>query len=211
MTKIIVLGSGRVASVLAKGLVGAGHSVVIGRHQSTKRPDWAGEDLAVTDTADAISQADVVLNATPGESAVAFLGAHARALAGKVLVDVSNAVKRDEHGMPCGLAYPDSSVGEELQRHLPDVRVVKTLNTMLFVVMASPGILSRPASVFLSGDDTAAKATVRELLQDLGWQDESIEDLGGIATARGPESFMHFVPPLMARDGMVPFALAIAR
>lgn len=113
--------------------------------------------------------------------------------------------------MPMGLMYPEGSLGKELQRALPATRVVKTLNTMLFMVMANPGLLFRPASVFLSGNDLQAKAQVRALLTDLGWEEAQIEDLGPIETARGPEAFMHFVPALMQRDGMVPFALSIAR
>jgi 8-hydroxy-5-deazaflavin:NADPH oxidoreductase len=44
--------------------------------------------------------------------------------------------------------------------------------------------------VFLSGDDDAAKAQVRDLLHDLGWKDDEIIDLGGIQTARGPENYI---------------------
>lgn len=212
MANIAILGSGRVASVLAQGLCAAKHKIQIGRHtDDTTRPEWATNDIEVTTTRAAILSADVVFNATPGETSVAFLTEHKDAMKGKILVDVSNGVRRNEKGMPCGLAYPESSVAEQLQLALPETSVVKTLNTMLFVIMAKPAMLGTPASVFLSGDNVAAKATTRAILRDLGWPEAAIEDLGGIATARGPESFMHFVPPLMTRDGMVPFALAIAR
>jgi 8-hydroxy-5-deazaflavin:NADPH oxidoreductase len=49
--------------------------------------------------------------------------------------------------------------------------------------------LTGPATVFVSGDDEAAKAEVKGLLRDLGWTGEEIIDLGGIRTARGPEHY----------------------
>ncbi|MEU4385471.1 hypothetical protein [Promicromonospora sp. NPDC023805] len=131
-------------------------------------------------------------------------------LAGKILVDVSNGVERGENGMPGTLTYPGSSLGEKLQEALPDTKVVKTLNTMLFTVMANPGSLSTPATVFVSGDHADAKATVTGLLHDLGWRHGSILDLGGIRTARGPEAMVLFVPDLIAARGLAPFAITVA-
>ena len=55
MTKIAILGSGRVAQTLAMGLSKAGHDLLIGRHGVALRPDWAWEGLAVTQTAEAIA------------------------------------------------------------------------------------------------------------------------------------------------------------
>jgi predicted dinucleotide-binding enzyme len=60
--------------------------------------------------------------------------------------------------------------------------------------MTNPKALSGPSTVFLSGDDPAAKQTVARLLTDLGWPREYQLDLGGITTARGPE---HLVPLLL--------------
>jgi 8-hydroxy-5-deazaflavin:NADPH oxidoreductase len=66
--------------------------------------------------------------------------------------------------------------------------VVKSLNTAAIEVLADPSLVG-PATVFVSGDDEAAKAEVKGLLHDLGWKDEEIMDLGGIRTARGPEHY----------------------
>lgn len=212
MSVICILGAGRVASVLAAGLSAAGHRVQIGtRHPDRPAKNWSGPSVAMTDPESAIAGADFVINATPGETSVAFLANLSNELCGKILVDVSNAVRRDARGMPAGLAYPDGSVAEELQKALPQTKVVKTLNTMMFVIMAAPQRLTNMPSAFLSGNDARAKAAVRRLLADLNWPDAAIEDLGTIESARGPEAFMHFVPHLFARDGMVPFALSITR
>ena len=64
--------------------------------------------------------------------------AGAEQLAGKVLIDVANPLD-SSHGMPPTLTVcNDDSLGEQIQRALPDVRVVKTLNTMTAAVMVDP-------------------------------------------------------------------------
>jgi predicted dinucleotide-binding enzyme len=68
------------------------------------------------------------------------------------------------------------------------VHVVKSLNTAAIEVLADPSLVG-PATVFVSGDEEAAKTEVKGLLHDLGWTDEGIIDLGGIQTARGPEHY----------------------
>ncbi len=90
------------------------------------------------------------------------------------------------------LVYPNSSLGEHLQAALPAVHVVKSLNTAAIEVLADPSLVG-PATVFVSGDDEAAKAEVKGLLHDLGWKDEGIIDLGGIQTSRGPEELRRAV------------------
>jgi predicted dinucleotide-binding enzyme len=172
---------------------------------------WADSVVAVAEPAEAVGAATVIVNATPGDSAVARLSALSEQLAGKILIDVANATERGPDGMPAGLSYPNSSLAEHLQEALPDTRVVKTLNTMLFPVMVDPRSLKTPPTAFLSGDDEEAKGIVRQLLGDLGWPEEWIEDLGGIASARGPEAAMMLVPSIMRSRGMVPFAIVAAQ
>jgi len=210
MTTIALLGSGRVGRALASKLVATHHNVVIGsRDADTATRNWDGPAVTITDVAQAVRAADIVVNATPGESSTERLKGLRDALEGKILVDVSNAVTRGEGSMPAGLVYPNSSVAEHLQEALPGTRVVKTLNTMLFMVMTAPESLSAPPTAFLSGDDDDAKAVVRELLGDLGWPKEQVLDLGGISTARGPEAMILLVPDVLKSRGFAPFAISI--
>ena len=159
----------------------------------------------------AIQTAQVVINATPGEDSLERLSALREALRGKVLVDVSNATHDGPEGLPGELVYPGSSLAERLQAALPETSVVKTLNTMLFSVMADPGSLEQPPTVFLSGEDPQAKQVVRALLGDLGWRPGWIWDLGGIQTARATEAVMLLVPQVIRSSGFAPFAVSIAR
>ena len=125
--------------------------------------EWLAENpsVALADFASVAGAAEVVVNATNGSATLAALAeAGAANLAGKVLLDV--AVPLDfSKGFPPTLTVKDTdSLGEQVQRAFPETRVVKSLNTMNASVMANPGVLPEPTTVFLSGDDPDAKATV---------------------------------------------------
>ncbi|MFJ1561388.1 NADPH-dependent F420 reductase [Streptomyces mirabilis] len=197
MTTIAVLGNGRVGGNLAAALARAGHEVTV----ADRTPGAA---------ADAARTARIIINATPGAGSLDRLAALCEELRDKILVDVSNATDGPD-GLPADLIYPGSSLAEQLQEALPETRVVKTLNTMLFPVMTSPATLPQTPTAFLSGEDPQAKQTVRELLIDLGWQKEWITDLGGIQTARATEAAILFVPHVIRSTGFTPFAISIAR
>ncbi|WNO71041.1 NADPH-dependent F420 reductase [Streptomyces sp. AM8-1-1] len=198
MTKIAVLGNGRVGGSLSAALSRAGHQVTV----ADRSPGAA---------ADAARAARIVINATPGAGSLERLLALREALEGKILMDVSNATVDGPDGLPADLIYPGSSLGRQLQEALPGTRVVKTLNTMLYTVMTAPAALSQSPTAFLSGDDEEAKRVVQGLLEDLGWQRDWITDLGGIETAQAVEAAVLFVPHVMRSGGFAPFAVSIAR
>ncbi|MER6392854.1 NAD(P)-binding domain-containing protein [Streptomyces sp. NPDC001523] len=198
MSAIAVLGNGRVGGNLAAALIRAGHEVSV----ADRTPGAA---------ADAARRARIVINATPGAGSLDLLTALREELRDKILVDVSNATVDGPDGLPADLIHPGSSLAEQLQEALPETRVVKTLNTMLFPVMTAPTMLTQAPDVFLSGEDPQAKQTVAELLVDLGWRDEWITDLGGIQTARATEAAILFVPHVIRSSGFTPFAISIAR
>ena len=179
--KITILGTGKVAHALGAGWRKAGHDVVLGARDASV----ADPDFEVTSLQEALAAGDVVVNAITGAAALAAITAlDTTAMAGKTLLDAANAVTATGD-----LVYPNSSLAEHLQAALPAVHVVKSVNTAAIEVQADPSLVG-PATVFLSGDDDAAKAQVKNLLDDLGWKDDGIIDLGGIQTARGPESYV---------------------
>ncbi|MDN3261578.1 NAD(P)-binding domain-containing protein [Streptomyces sp. CSDS2] len=214
MTSIGILGTGRVGTHLAGKLSAAGHQVTLGGRSpvdTTARAAGLPPRIAFADQRAAARTADIVINATPGDSSLDRLTGLRADLVGKILVDVSNATRDDDDGLPGDLCYPGSSLAEKLQAALPDTRVVKTLNTMLFMVMTAPETLATPPTAYLSGDDEPAKRTVTGLLGDLGWRSEWIEDLGGITTARATEATILVVPHILHRHGLQPFAVSLAR
>ncbi|MEU8924404.1 NAD(P)-binding domain-containing protein [Kitasatospora sp. NPDC048545] len=214
MTSIGILGAGRVGTNLARKLSAAGHRVTLGVRNPDDTAALAadiGPQIAFADQPTTARATDIVINATLGDTSLDRLAGLRTELSGKLLVDVSNATRDADDGLPGALCYPGSSLAEQLQSALPDTHVVKTLNTMLFMVMTAPETLATPPTVYLSGDDQDAKKTVTGLLGDLGWQPAWIEDLGGITTARATEAMILVVPPVLRRHGFRPFAVSLAR
>ena len=78
-----------------------------------------------------------------------------------------------------------TSLSEEVQKLIPDAHVVKTWNTMNAGLMVNPSMLQDPGTIFLSGNSAEGKATVKGLLEKVGWK--HILDLGDITSARGAE------------------------
>ena len=110
-------------------------------------------------------------------------------LAGKVIIDIANPLGFAGDGSPLLTVVNTDSLGEQIQRAFPKLKVVKTLNTMGSALQSAPHLLTAPTDVFLSSDHSDAKAQARALLMSLGWPREHIIDLGGIATARATEMF----------------------
>ncbi|WP_447037264.1 NADPH-dependent F420 reductase [Streptomyces sp. DSM 118878] len=214
MASIGILGTGRVGTTLARALVTAGHHVTLGhRRLGEETSPASAEGLAIrcADHATTARTADIVINATPGDSTLVRLTALQDELTDKILIDVSNATHDAADGLPGDLCYPGGSLAEGLQAALPDTHVVKTLNTMLFTVMTAPGSLTQPPTAYLSGNSEQAKKTVTGLLDDLGWKPDWIEDLGDVTTARSTEAVILLVPHVLRRNGFAPFAVSLAR
>lgn len=194
--RIGVLGTGMVGRAIATKLADLGHEVKMGSRTAANESaaEWvasAGAGASQGTFADAAAHGEVVFNCTAGEASLAALeSAGAENLAGKVLVDVSNALDHSR-GMPPGLFTSSfDSLGEQIQRAFPDTRVVKALNTVNCEVMVEPSKVPGEHDVFLCGDDEAAKARVAELLQSFGWPPESVVDLGDLSSARGMEAYL---------------------
>jgi hypothetical protein len=87
--------------------------------------------------------------------------------------------------------------------------VVKTLNTLTAHIMVNPQVLGEESTVFMSGEDAGAKATVRGLLEDFGHTD--VIDLGDISSARGAEMMLPVWLRLMQALGTSSFNFKIVR
>jgi predicted dinucleotide-binding enzyme len=187
--EIGILGTGGVAQTLARRWSAAGHQVTFGSRDPSSKGDLGSP---VAPLSYVVADHGVVVNATPGTASLELAeGIGATALAGKIFIDVANA-----NTPSFELVYPNSSLAEKLQAALPETHVVKTMNTAAMAVMTDPTTLPA-SSVFVSGDDTGAKATVTGLLTDFGWPEGSIVDLGGIQSARGTEHYFLMFAALM--------------
>ncbi len=194
--RIGVLGTGTVGRTLGGKLVELGHEVRMGSREAgneaaVKWAQGAGESASEGTFAAAAEFGELLINATSGQASVDALEAAGGAqLAGKVLIDVANALDFSR-GMPPVLSVVnDDSLGERIQEAFPDARVVKALNTVNASVMVSPDSLGESSNVFVCGNDAEAKARVVELLETFGWLSGDIVDLGDITAARGPEMYL---------------------
>ena len=189
--------------------------VVVGTRdptQTRRREDWlAADDITLDTFAEAAAGGEVIVNATNGAASLSVLGdAGVDNLAGKVVLDVANPLDFSQ-GFPPTLSVKDTdSLAEQIQRAFPEARVVKSLNTMNAAVMVAPdSVGDGDTSVFVAGDDDAARAVVVGLLRDLGWRD--IIDLGDLSGARGVEMWLPLWLRLMTTVGGATFNLRIVR
>jgi len=202
--KIGVLGSGMVGQAISAKLAELGHDVWIGtrdvaalmaRTTPGETPTFASwlahhSAVEVASFAQTAAHGDLLFNATSGTVSLAALRlAGEENLAGKVLIDVANPLDFS-HGVVSLSVCNTDSLGEQIQRAFPQVKVVKTLNTMTARLMVNPHLLADgDHTVFVSGNDAAAKAQVIDILQNwFGWRD--VIDLGDIDGARGMEMIL---------------------
>jgi len=210
--RIAVLGTGTVGRTLAPRLAELGHDVSLGTRDPAATRDREGwselPGVELLAFADATAGADLVVHAGNGASALDLLG-QAGDLSGTVLLDISNPLDFSA-GFPPTLSVKDTdSLGEQVQRAFPDVRVVKSLNTLTAELMAHPERLPEPTSVFVSGEDSDAKRLVSGVLAELGHRD--VIDLGGIETSRGVEMWLPLWLRLMGSLGTAEFNLKVVR
>ena len=225
--RIAVLGTGTVGPTIAEALSALGHDVVIGTRDpqatlartepgATGGPPFAGWHAAhsridVATYADAAARADLVVNATNGAGSLeALTAAGAANLAGKVLMDIANPLDFSQGFPPSLNPVNTDSLSEQIQRTFPEARVVKTLNTMTASVMVDPArVAGGDHSVFVSGNDAAAKEIVSGLLKEFGHRD--IIDLGDITTARGAEMVLPIWVRIWGALGTGAFNFKVAR
>jgi predicted dinucleotide-binding enzyme len=197
--KFAVLGTGMVGSAVAQKLGRLGHEVKVG----SRSPDAAKAEalgLPVVSYTEAAAHGAWVINALPGDNALEILGQCD--LNGKILVDISNYNNAVDQPI-------ETPIGELIQRTFPKVRVVKALNSVSAHLMVDPAQLGKPHTVFVAGNDAAAKAEVTELLRSFGWID--IIDLGDVAAFRAMEQLIPLWMALERVTGGPAFNLEVAR
>jgi 8-hydroxy-5-deazaflavin:NADPH oxidoreductase len=191
--KISILGSGMVGQALAGKLAEIGQDVMVGTRNPGKIADWLAKNPKVKtgSASESAAHGEIIINALTGTSTLDMLKSIGEAhLNGKILIDIANPLDFSK-GMPPTLFVSNTdSLGEQVQRALPQVKVVKTLNTLSAHLMVNPRSLADgDHTLFLSGNDDEAKARVTSLLTEwFGWRD--ILDIGDITSARGTEALL---------------------
>ncbi|MBI2578322.1 MAG: NAD(P)-binding domain-containing protein [Candidatus Aenigmarchaeota archaeon] len=166
--KIAIIGKGNVGSALKKGLERAGYDVrAVGK-----------EPKAARETA---SWGDVIILAVPFSEVDNALREMGDAVNGKTFVDVTNVLTPD---FKLALGF-NTSGAEELQKKAPKAKIVKAFNTVFAGNMSTGKVKGEKLTLFVAGDDHAAKQHVLELGQDIGFD---AVDAGPLQNARWLET-----------------------
>jgi predicted dinucleotide-binding enzyme len=201
MSNISIIGTGNMARTIGALAVAGGNSVeIIGRDRA-KAADLAkalGGGVTVGEFG-AFPAGDIVIVSLLYAGVVPVIEQYGDALAGKVIVDISNPFNTEADGLAVG---HDTSVAQEVAKVAPaSASVVKAFNTIFGVVLEQ----GRPLDVFIAGDDTPAKAAVAEFVESLGLRPL---DVGGLNMAHWLEGAGQVVMGL-ARHGVGNFNFAL--
>jgi 8-hydroxy-5-deazaflavin:NADPH oxidoreductase len=173
MSSISIIGSGNMASAIGALAVRGGNAVEVLSRNAANAEALARElgDGASAGTWGAAPAGDIVILAVLFDSAVSVVSQYGDALAGKVIVDITNPFTPDA----TGLVSPDGSSGaQEIAKAAPaSAHVVKALNTLFRDVLAAGG----PLDVFMAGDDAQAKVSVSAFITSLGLRPHDTGDL----------------------------------
>jgi predicted dinucleotide-binding enzyme len=205
---ISVLGTGTVGQVLAAALSNLGHQVFMGTRNvadsltKTEADNWGNPAIGtwigdnpqveLVPFKEAVERGnELIVFAMNGKTVFDCLDAVGESLLnGKVMLDISNPLDFGQGFPPTLFVSNTESLGEQIQNRYPNLKVVKTLNTMSNPVMVNPKLLKGDHTVFVSGNDQEAKAAATRLLNSFEWDDKNILDLGDITTARGTEMML---------------------
>lgn len=208
--KIGIIGTGSVGQTLASKLTSLGHEIMIGTRNVEEKlgnqtrdhfgnapfGEWfkQNQHINLGTFAEAAEFGQIIINATEGLHSVDALQiAKEQNLKFKILIDIANPLDFSK-GMPPSL-YPElsntNSLAEEIQKTFPEAKVVKTLSSMWAGLMVNPAMINNGDHTnFICGNDVEAKEKVKALLNEFGWKNENILDLGDITSARGIEGIL---------------------
>jgi len=187
--KVGILGSGDVAKTLGNGFLQHGHDVMLGTREAAKLADWTKQNPKgrVGSFAEAAKFGELVVLAVKGSVAANALRAAGVAnLTGKPVIDATNPLADQPpiNGVLRFFTTLDESLMERLQREFAAIRFVKAFNSVGNARMVNPQYKGGKPTMFICGNDQAAKTTVSGILDQFGWE---TADMGKAEAARAIE------------------------
>jgi 8-hydroxy-5-deazaflavin:NADPH oxidoreductase len=183
-----IIGAGNVGVALAKGFLKYGYETTLSSRSEEKRDKLKQEIQGLkTDTPENVARDnELIVFAVKGtEAKMALQELNPVNLAGKTVIDTTNPIA-DEAPVNGVLSYfsdINKSLMEELQAGAPEAKFVKAFSHVGNSLMVNPSFETKP-TMFICGDDEAAKNEVKEILDQFGWE---TEDMGNIEAARAIE------------------------
>jgi predicted dinucleotide-binding enzyme len=211
--KIGIIGSGVVGQVLAKAFTSEGHQVQLGTRYTEKEEvvkfNASNPSIAVGTFAETASFGELLVLATGGavtEEAIKLAGI--KNFAGKTVIDATNpiAAAPPVNGVLQFFTGPNESLMEKLQALLPEAKLVKAFNSVGNALMYKPDFPGGKPSMFIAGNDEAAKKTVTDILTSFGWE---TADMGKAEAARAiePLCMLWCIPGFINNQWMHAFKL----
>jgi 8-hydroxy-5-deazaflavin:NADPH oxidoreductase len=189
--KVGIIGSGNVGRVLAAGFLNEGHETMLGTRNISKEEvvKWKSENTnALLGSFQETAQfGEVIVLAVSGlvaEDAIKLAGNEH--LSNKVIIDATNPIAAvpPENGVIRYFTTLEESLMEKIQKILPDAKVVKAFSCVGNAFMYKPNFNGSIPTMFICGNDDAAKKTVTDILTSFGWE---TEDMGKVEAARAIE------------------------
>jgi predicted dinucleotide-binding enzyme len=202
--KIGILGSGDVAKALAGGFLKYGYEVTLGTRTAGKLADWAQKNPKAKTGGfdDAAKFGELVVLAVKGTAASeAIRAAGPTNLSGKTAIDATNPIADAPpvNGVIKFFTTLDESLMERLQKEFPEVRFVKAFNSVGNAFMVDPKFKGGKPTMFICGNDKAAKRTVGGIVEQFGWE---VSDMGSMEAARAiePLCMLWCIPGFLRND-----------
>lgn len=197
MSTISIIGAGGMAAAIAGLAAEAGHTVEVMSRDAAKARALAEQagPRATTGTYGDVPVGELVILAIPYSAALSVVKEYGEALAGKLLIDITNPVASDHMSF---VTPGDSSGSQEIAKAAPaDGKVVKAFNTLFSHVLAASSTNGQPLDVFIAGDDTQAKTRVSAFIESLRLRPM---DIGPLLMARTLEHVCLLSLGLMAHS-----------
>jgi predicted dinucleotide-binding enzyme len=184
--KLAVIGSGNIGKSIGAWASQLNYEVTFSSKNEAHAREAAlatGNNTKFAPAKEAVKSADMVLLALPYKAVKELFEEIGHLLAGKVIIDATNALTADYSGLLVGFS---TSAAEEIAKLAPEAKVVKAFNTVFAQVYASqqPLIGGKKISVFYAADDLKAKTLVAELINKMGFD---AVDAGTLRAARNLE------------------------
>ncbi|GAA2077055.1 NAD(P)-binding domain-containing protein [Pseudolysinimonas kribbensis] len=164
MTTISIIGSGNMAGAIGRRAAQHGHTVEVMSRDTAKSQALADQigDGATVGTFGARPVGDIVVLAVLHTGALDVVAQYGDALAGKILIDITNPFNPDASGV---VTSPGDSVSQQIAGAAPaSTRVIKAFNTVFRGVLAADG----PLDIFFAGGDAESRQRFAEFLESLG-------------------------------------------
>lgn len=189
--KIGIIGSGIVARVLGSAFIAEGNDVMLGSRDPGKDAvkKWKSDNpgAGTGNFSEAAAFGELIVLATSGHAARSALElAGFKNLEGKTIIDVTNPIAEAPpvNGVLIFSSSLNRSLMEDLQDLVPEAKFVKAFNSVGNAQMYKPKYKEGKPSMFICGNDEAAKKKVSRILDQFGWE---TEDMGKVEAARAIE------------------------